>query len=428
MTTTSLPALAAAARGRIAQARLDDLVAARAQRRRQVAADEAARAQDRHSHRALDDAGAPLRCVEPPVVLGNVQALRAVAALMVVVVHAYAVESTYLPGRPWTTPFHILGTYGVDLFFVDQRHGDARLDGDLVRRDGRAAALPRAARDAHLPAVLDRHRARARRVLDRARARPASTAARAPDILASFLALPQRGEPLLVVGWTLTYELVFYCVFALALRFQRRYLPVVTALWLLRGRADRRVRARTRTRGCACWAARSTSSSSSAWLIGAAVLRGALVAPRALFALAVVLIVAVCVATAYSGREFLEVAWWRPLAVGVPMALLVYAALGLEKHGLLAPRWLRAQGDASYALYLWHVPVHRRDRARAQPRRTCTARRARIAIVFGGYALAIAVVARSRTAGSSGRCCGSRGATSRARRAAPGRKAVAQTS
>ena len=50
--------------------------------------------------------------------LGNIQALRAVAALMVVVVHAYAVESTYLPGRPWTTPFHVLGTYGVDLFFV----------------------------------------------------------------------------------------------------------------------------------------------------------------------------------------------------------------------------------------------------------------------------------------------------------------------
>ena len=50
--------------------------------------------------------------------LGNVQALRAIAALMVVVVHAYAVESTYLPGRPWTTPFHVLGTYGVDLFFV----------------------------------------------------------------------------------------------------------------------------------------------------------------------------------------------------------------------------------------------------------------------------------------------------------------------
>ena len=73
------------------------------------------------------------------------------------------------------------------------------------------------------------------------------------------------------------------------------------------------------------------------------------------------------------------------------MALLVYAALGLEQHrGLLAPRWLRAQGDASYALYLWHVPVIgaiglalHRIHLHGTP--------ARAAIVLGGYALAIAV-------------------------------------
>ena len=47
--------------------------------------------------------GQGARPVEPVRVLGNVQALRAVAALMVVVVHAYAVESTYLPGRPWNS-------------------------------------------------------------------------------------------------------------------------------------------------------------------------------------------------------------------------------------------------------------------------------------------------------------------------------------
>ncbi len=72
------------------------------------------------------------------------------------------------------------------------------------------------------------------------------------------------------------------------------------------------------------------------------------------------------------------------------MALLVYASLGLENHGLLAPRWLRAQGDASYALYLWHVLVIgglgfalNRAQVHGAP--------ARFAIVFGGYALAIAV-------------------------------------
>ena len=78
------------------------------------------------------------------------------------------------------------------------------------------------------------------------------------------------------------------------------------------------------------------------------------------------------------------------LWVGLALAAVVYGALGLESTGLMAPGWLRAQGDASYALYLWHVPalgalglgfhlVHMHGTG------------ARFAIVAGGYALAIAV-------------------------------------
>ncbi len=321
--------------------------------------------------------------------LGNVQALRAIAALLVVVVHAYAVESTYLPGRPWTTPFHVLGTYGVDLFFVISGtvmmvttahlfavQGAARRF--LVRRATRiyppywiVSALVLVAY-LLVPAAVGAHRS----------ARP--------EVVASFLALPQPGEPLLVVGWTLTYELVFYAVFALALRFERRTLPLVAGLWLV-----------------AVALIHAVGPAENPWvrvlgspldlefglglLIGAAVVRERLVAPRALFALACVLVVATCVQTAYSGREFLVVTWARPLLVGLPMALLVYAALGLERRGgLLAPGWLRAQGDASYALYLWHVPVIgaiglalHRVHLHGTP--------ARAAIVLGGYALAIAV-------------------------------------
>jgi peptidoglycan/LPS O-acetylase OafA/YrhL len=321
-------------------------------------------------------------------VLGNVQALRAIAALMVVVVHAYAVESTYLPGRPWTTPYHVLGTYGVDLFFVISGVvmlvSTATWFGEpsaprrfLARRATRiyppywiVTALVLVAY-LLVPSATGEHRS----------ARP--------DVLASFLALPQRGEPLLVVGWTLTYELVFYVVFACALRFRRAALPLIAAAWLLAvvaiGAFGPHANPWVRVLGSPF-----NAEFAFGMAIGALALRGAFAAPRVLTAVAVALVVAACVGTAYSGREFLEVTWWRPLTVGVPMALLVYGVLGLERAGLLAPRWLRAQGDASYALYLWHVPAIGAI-GLALHRAHVHGAAARVAIVFGGYALAIAV-------------------------------------
>lgn len=317
------------------------------------------------------------------------QALRAVAALLVVVVHAYAVESTYLPGRPWTTPFHVLGTYGVDLFFVVSGTVMVASTATWFGQPGAwRRFLVRRATRIYPPYWIVTTLVLAVYLLAPSAAGEHRSAP--PQILASFLCLPQPGEPLLVVGWTLTYELVFYAVFALALCFRRAALPVVAAVWLL---------------GVA--ALHAFGPPASPWVrvlgspfmlefvfgmaIGGAVLRDVLVAPRTLFALALAAVVAVCVQTAYSGVEFNVVTWGRPIVVGLPMALLVYASLGLERHrGLRAPGWLRAQGDASYALYLWHVPVIGAI-GLALDKAHLHGTPARFAIVAGGYALAIAV-------------------------------------
>lgn len=321
--------------------------------------------------------------------LGNVQALRAIAALLVVVVHAYAVESTYLPGRPWTTPFHVLGTYGVDLFFVISGTVMVVSTAGWFGEPGAwRRFLVRRATRIYPPYWIVTGLVLAVYVLA-----PAATGAHRsapPRILASFLALPQPGEPLLVVGWTLSYELIFYVVFSLALRFRANALVPVTLGWLgavallhaLGPAANPWVRV---------LGSPFNLEFALGMLIGTAVLRDRLVAPRVLFPIGLLAVVATCVATAYSGREFEIVTWSRPLLVGLPMALVVYAALGLERHrAFVAPRWLRAQGDASYALYLWHVVVLggiglalHRVHLHGTP--------ARLAIVVGGYAAAIAV-------------------------------------
>ena len=47
----------------------------------------------------------------------------------------------------------------------------------------------------------------------------------------------------------------------------------------------------------------------------------------------------------------------RVLAWGVPSALMVVGALALEGLPLFRNRWFRWGGDASYAIYLFHIPV-----------------------------------------------------------------------
>ncbi len=47
----------------------------------------------------------------------------------------------------------------------------------------------------------------------------------------------------------------------------------------------------------------------------------------------------------------------RLATFGVASAFLLYTALGLERNGRRAPRWLQRIGDASYSIYLWHLII-----------------------------------------------------------------------
>ena len=55
-----------------------------------------------------------------------------------------------------------------------------------------------------------------------------------PDLLLSLLLLPQSGTPLLFVSWTLVFELFFYAVFAVLLRWLRQsQLAYVLGAWAI---------------------------------------------------------------------------------------------------------------------------------------------------------------------------------------------------
>lgn len=149
----------------------------------------------------------------------GIQALRFVAAMLVVVTHATLMVSERLLGTGYQ--YWGMGRAGVDIFFVISGFVMAISSEKLVdRHDGwRVFATRRLVRivpmywlatTAKLAAVI---------------AVPAATLHSEFDlvhIVASYLFLPARNavgeiQPLLAVGWTLVFEMFFYAVFMLAL-------------------------------------------------------------------------------------------------------------------------------------------------------------------------------------------------------------------
>lgn len=300
------------------------------------------------------------RCDTIRVVFRNVQALRAAAALLVVGVHvgnANGFEARYVSPAPVLT--HVLGTagwYGVDLFFVISGFimtvttwslfGSAKNGLTfLLRRITRIyppywiALVPILIVYLFYPGIVNSH------------------SAVAPDLVSSFLLLPQSGEPLLLVSWTLVFEMAFYLVFALALRLPRRWLPVVLFAWAL----------------SIVFAATHWAASPSPYLkflgnplplefffgigAGAIVMSGILRRPAtALVSGAVLVLALMTLDTVHTGIDL--TLWGRAIAGGFGFAAILYGVVVLEKdRGIIFPGWLDALGDASYAMYLWHIPV-----------------------------------------------------------------------
>lgn len=291
--------------------------------------------------------------------LRNIQALRAVAALMVVGVHLAGpsgFERTYLQGGALFDPLHVPGSAGVDLFFVIsgavmtvgawQTRGQAGVVGRFLRRRvARVVPLYWLVSALLVPAFLAQP------------ALPRPDGTDPPSLLASFLLLPQDGYPLLLVGWTLVFEMWFYVLFALALSRGRRGLMYVMLPWVTVVIGLHIAVGDTTNPYLAFFANLMHVEFAMGILVGHLVLKGRLVAPRLVTAAGVLLAAAALVYAGTYTTDFPS-AWYRALAVGVAAAVCVYGATALElRRGRVLPRALEKLGDASYSLYLTHLLV-----------------------------------------------------------------------
>ncbi|MCR0980930.1 acyltransferase family protein [Roseomonas populi] len=281
--------------------------------------------------------------------LVSIQYLRALAALMVVIYHArLQTDRLGLPlaGTDWLAS-------GVDIFFVIS--GLIMWVTTTVRPVEPATFLwRRVVRIVPLYWILTSLVVAvsllAPSLLRTARFDPGHT-------LASYLFLPwphpAMGLPLpvLIPGWTLNYEMAFYLVFGLAL-----LMPERARFWAM-GAALALPVALARILPGPGFALEFYGATLvlEFWMglaLGRLVVAGRLPGAGASAALVVL------------GFALLPLGWaWseplsRGLALGPPAALVVLGALGLEAAGRVPAR--RAPllvGDASYALYLFHVTL-----------------------------------------------------------------------
>jgi len=282
-----------------------------------------------------------------------IQALRAVAAVMVLIAHLTQHELRFLNAALsplWTSA----GVSGVDLFFVISgfvmvyvtRHmpaGSPYVGRFLYARITRIyppywlATLGVLAGYVVFGSVLSRE-------------------AGDLNLVTSGLLWPDQDLPILLVGWTMIHEMYFYLVFAALLLAPRRLLPVLLAAWL----------------GLAAIAGLMVPSSGSPvfdlvthpltaeFVLGCGagflVVSGRRTLAVPVIAAGALCWIAVTASIAWTGHESMPEGWYRVLAYGLPATLMVYGAACLD-WSFKAPRALVALGDWSYALYLIHLPV-----------------------------------------------------------------------
>jgi peptidoglycan/LPS O-acetylase OafA/YrhL len=295
--------------------------------------------------------------------LASIQCLRALAALAVLIFHEGSIEKQYSTGYNFIPDW---GQYGVDLFFVISGFIMTYISMDNFGnvRAGLFFLLKRALR------IYPVYWQFSLLVLLMLYAKPGWVdpvfVTKNSDIVRSFLLLPQTQFPLMLVGWTLLFEMYFYLVFCVAFILPKQYVPVAFRLWAVA------------VFGIVCChtylhiigslpvpAPDATPMNISPLLLefmlgcGVAwgVRQGRLVNP--VCCLGIALLWYVLAFNLLHVQDFgSDSSAFRVSACAVPSALIVYAFISAERlQSFLFPRWLCRIGDASYSIYLSHSVI-----------------------------------------------------------------------
>ncbi len=296
-----------------------------------------------------------------PSRLYSVQALRGLAAVLVVLFHAAAIwrEHAGLGPTAFSGPWD-QGYAGVDLFFVISGFIMVWVAGDRSAGPVTVArfAFDRVTRIYPLWWIFCAIMAAYFLVTYSQPAAPNVTdQSGAWRYFATSMALwPQADMPVLQVGWTLVFEMAFYAVFAALLFLPQKIRPFMLGLWALGLLLKLAISGPGPNMPGSWWEVLSHPLVLE-FLLGASVAYACLKwrdegwAKFLGIAGALGFLVWLFLGLEVSDPHFPAA---RVLVFGVPAALLLAGWIKAEEGGLSVPNSLIRLGDASYALYLSH--------------------------------------------------------------------------
>lgn len=287
--------------------------------------------------------------------LNSLQALRGIAALLVVMYHAYVFSNSIL-NYNFLSGFFKFGYAGVDLFFVlsgfiifyihQKDFGNiTKLKLYIVKRFVRVFPIYWVINLFIIPLYFFFPKF------------GGGYETQFNSIVSSLILLPQDHFPIISVAWTLTHELRFYFIFGLIILFGfRKSLPII--IFLMIGTLINSYQHLIGTNYVESPLLNSIFSHYNlefilGCIVAYIVTRHSLIYKQLLLILGIII---------YIGAAFLYESWgigqgsvYRIIAYGIPSAIII---LALASYDLYRPKkipdFMRFLGDASYSIYLTH--------------------------------------------------------------------------
>jgi exopolysaccharide production protein ExoZ len=281
------------------------------------------------------------------------QVFRGLAALMVVLYHGSTFSEEHL-GQPFMSGLFLFGYTGVDFFFV--------LSGFIIyyihSRDIGIHSSLRPYLTKRLLRVIPVYWVVTGIKLAVIFTIPAVAKSYEQDfgvIIRSLLLLPQRNLPIIGVAWTLTYEFLFYCLFALAIVLGKRWALRLMTIWIASTFLYTAAKLSDIAGPNSVWLNTLLNERNLEFCMGC--LSAHLVIHNRVIGQWTLMVIGLAL---FGVSAWYAAHGWVPLlyspVFGLASFLIVTGSAAYElRHRLQIPAVLVSLGDASYSVYLTHV-------------------------------------------------------------------------